>query len=125
MKKTATTVIIGSMVAALVACGASEEFKKSCKDAGGEVKRESEVSSIFSMEAIGFDAAGTPPKPVVKAPAVVVPKIVTPKAPVTSRNVDIPMPTLAGKGKGTGKSRSSSDDDYVCVKGDKVLFEED
>lgn len=87
MKKTATAVIIGSLAVTLVACGPSEEFKKACKNAGGQVKLESEVGSIFSMEAVSFVAGG--------------------------------------KGRGRNGSSSSSDDDYVCVQGDKILFEED
>lgn len=128
MKKTATAVMIGSLAATLVACGPSEEFKAQCKDAGGQVKLESEVGSIFSMDTVGFEVAPPPPRPPapVRVPAVVIPKT-PPKVPSNRSNVDVPdvaIPNAAGKGKGS-KGRSSSDDDYVCVKGDKVLFEED
>lgn len=131
MKKTATAVMIGSLAAVLVACGPSEEFKASCDHVGGEVKKESEVSSILGMSSVAF-IAGTPPRPpapaprpVVKIPSTVnkLPKAnsptLVPKAPPVLENGQ--MPAAAGSGKATKKS---SDDDYVCVKDGKILFEE-
>lgn len=133
MKKTATAVMIGTMALALVACGPSEKFKASCDKVGGQVKKESEVSSILGMSNVAF-VAGTAPRPpapvsrpVVKIPAGVnkAPKVnsptLAPKAPPLLENGQ--MPAAAGSGKKSGKK--SSDDDYVCVKDGEILFEED
>lgn len=138
MKKTAAVVIISSMSMALVACGPSPEFEKNCKNAGGEVKRESEVSSIFGMAPIAFEVVNPPrppapaPKPAIKIPKVTTPvqkapkvnsPTLVPKAPPVNSDTNIQMPAAAGSGK--GKSKKSSDDDWVCVKNGEVIFEED
>lgn len=137
MKKTAAVVIIGSMSVALVACGPSPEFEKNCKNAGGEVKRESEVSSIFGMAPIAFEVVNPPrppaPKPVIKIPKDTkpvqkAPKVnsptLAPKAPPINSDTNVQMPAAAGSGKGKSK-KSSDDDDWVCVKNGEVIFEED
>jgi hypothetical protein len=125
MKKTTTAVLIGTTMLALAACDASEEFKESCKQAGGEVMRENEVSSILGMASVSFVAGRpAPPRPASR-PGKIDKVVPAPKAPPANPNVTSvptvnPLPQAAGK---SGKKKS--DNDWVCVKNGNILFEED
>lgn len=96
-KLTVASVAVAGLAFGAVGCAdqASDDFKKVCKDAGGEVKRESEV---LGMSAVAFVAKGGGRGSTRSG----------------TRN------STSGGGSWFG----SSDEDWVCAKDGVKLFEE-
>lgn len=140
--------IASAVVGALVLTGCNEPsdgFKDQCKKAGGTIERENDYEAL-GMGPVGFGvpkpppakpAAPAPKAPAAPKPAPKAPKVEIPKTPKLPKN-DAPKPNKPGVSKATPsvpsngfamggkkKSKKHDDNDFLCVKNDTILFEED
>lgn len=134
-KRVATTAVSAAVAAGMVfglsACGndePSDDFKTACKDAGGEVKRDSEVLGMGSVAFVagkgggggrsgGSNSKGSSSGGSSKDK----PRSNSPK---TNKKNDGWKLADKGTSKPSGRSNNHNDDEWVCAKDGVELFDE-
>lgn len=135
-KKSAKVIAVGmaALALALTSCDANQEFKDSCKEVGGEVKRENEAHSFLGMAPVGYVSRPGPGGRGSARSGKSSKNGGNKKSLNKKRNFQAPVPNatatdssginLGGSSSGKKSSKKSGDNDWVCVKNGEILFED-